>query len=192
MTAAKDHHQPPREAIALLKADHHEVKMLFADFEAAGDDERDSIATLICTALRVHAQIEEEILYPSARESLGSREATLLDEALVEHGAAMELIKKIETSGSADPLFEAWVTVLGEYVKHHVAEEEGELFPKLRKSKMDLVSIGAELSARKAELLRETGHSSTNPGMDGASHASAAMFRGTSPMVDGAKSRSGL
>jgi hemerythrin superfamily protein len=190
MTTAKDHHQPPREAIALLKADHHEVKVLFAEFEVAGDDERDVIAARICTALTIHAQIEEEILYPSARESLGYKDAALLDEALVEHGTAKDLIAKIETAGSADPQFEAWVSVLGEYVKHHVGEEEGELFPRLRKSKMDLVAIGAELSARKAELMRDAGSPATKSGMDGASLSPAAMSRGAAAQADGAKSRS--
>ena len=142
------------DAIALLKADHLAVKRLFADFNAASDQARNEIASDICTALSIHAQIEEEILYPAARASLGADGDALLDEALVEHGTAKDLIAKIELSGSMHPLFAAWVMVLSEYIKHHVMEEEGELFPKLRASDMDLASVGARLARRKAELTK--------------------------------------
>lgn len=140
------------DAIALLKADHKEVAGMLEKFETARST-KEKLAQQICTALTVHAQIEEEIFYPAAREALGDEGEDLLDEAKVEHETLKELIGKIEGSGSDDDLFEAHVKVLGEYVKHHVKEEEGELFPKLRKSDMDLVEIGAQLAARKKELM---------------------------------------
>jgi hemerythrin superfamily protein len=140
------------DAIALLKADHKEVSDMFEKFETARST-KGKLAQQICMALTVHAQIEEEIFYPAAREALGDDGKDLLDEAKVEHNSLKELIGHIEGSSPEDDLFDANVTVLGEYVKHHVKEEEGELFPKLRKSDMDLKEVGERLSARKKELM---------------------------------------
>src|SRR3546814_6315172 len=81
----------------------------------------------------IHAQIEEEIFYPAARQVATKETDPMLDEAEVEHGSVKELIADIEGgSRNEDELFDARVKVLGEYVKHHVKEEEGELFPKIR------------------------------------------------------------
>src|SRR4030095_895957 len=124
-------------------------------FEKARHNTKQKIAQQICQALTVHAQIEEEIFYPAAREALGDEGKDLLDEAKVEHNSLKELIGQIEGSGPDDDLFDAHVKVLGEYVKPHVKEEEGELFPKLRKSDMELVEVGTQLAARKKELMAE-------------------------------------
>jgi len=145
------------DAIKLLKADHKEVSDLVGKFENGrlSKDRKAAVAKQICMALTVHAQIEEEIFYPAAREAVRSGE-DLLDEAEVEHGSIKELVTAIENaSPDDDELFEARVKVLGEYVKHHVKEEEGQLFPKLRKSDMDLEEVGAQLAARKEELMRQ-------------------------------------
>ena len=142
------------DAIALLKADHKEVADMLEKFEKARST-KGKLAQQICQALTVHAQIEEEIFYPAAREALGDEGKDLLDEAKVEHNSLKELIGQIEGSGPDDDLFDAHVTVLGEYVKHHVKEEEGEMFPKLRKSDLDLVEVGAQLAARKKELMAQ-------------------------------------
>lgn len=138
--------------IALLKADHKEVSEMFEKFETARST-KEKLARQICQALTVHAQIEEEIFYPAAREALGEDGKDLLDEAKVEHNAVKQLIISIEGATAGDDLFEAHVTVLGEYTRHHVKEEEGELFPKLRKSEMDLVEVGHRLAERKKELM---------------------------------------
>ncbi|HSE74443.1 MAG TPA: hemerythrin domain-containing protein [Dongiaceae bacterium] len=140
------------DAIALLKADHKEVSDMFEKFETARST-KERLAQHICQALTVHAQIEEEIFYPAAREALGEDGKDLLDEAKVEHSSLKELIAAIEGSSPQDDLFDAHVKVLGEYTKHHVKEEEGELFPKLRKSDMDLKGIGEQLAARKKALM---------------------------------------
>jgi hemerythrin superfamily protein len=140
------------DAIALLKADHKEVAEMLEKFETARST-KEKLAQQICMALTVHAQIEEEIFYPAAREALGDEGKDLLDEAKVEHNSLKELIGQIEGSSPDDDLFEAHVKVLGEYVKHHVKEEESELFPKLRKSDIDLVEVGEQLAARKKELM---------------------------------------
>lgn len=140
------------DAIALLEADHREVDGYFDDFEAATDNaDKKRLADKICLALKVHAQIEEELFYPPAREKTG--DGDLIDEALVEHTGAKTLIAQIEAMRPGQPLYDAKVKVLGEQVRHHVEEEETELFPEVRETKIDLVALGAKLAARKAELL---------------------------------------
>jgi hemerythrin superfamily protein len=140
------------DAIALLEADHREVSGYFDEFEASDDDrQKKLIAEKICLALKVHAQIEEELLYPAAREETGDDD--LLDEAQVEHAGAKTLIVQIEAMRPGQPLYDAKVKVLGEQVRHHVEEEESELFPELRDTDIDLDALGAKLAARKAELM---------------------------------------
>lgn len=148
------------DAIALLMDDHKTVKQLFKQFERIKDedgaeDEKSEIANQICMELTIHTQIEEEIFYPACREAI--KETDLLDEAKVEHASAKELISQIESMQPDDELFSAKVTVLGEYVNHHIEEEEGELFPQCKKAKMDLESLGQELLELKEELQSEVG-----------------------------------
>ena len=145
------------DAISLLTNDHAEVNELFEQYKALAEDEgsmttdKQSLAEEICTMLTVHAAIEEEIFYPAVRDALD--DSKLLDEAEVEHQAAKDLIEQIQDSDPSDPLYDARVNVLGEYVNHHVQEEEGELFPQVRDAELDLDALGAEMSARQEELL---------------------------------------
>lgn len=144
----------PVDAIALLKADHKEVDAMFKAYEKTDDDaKKQELANSICLALTVHAQIEEEIFYPAAYEALDEDGDDLLDEAEVEHASCKALITEIESMSVGEPLFDAKVKVLGEYVKHHVEEEETELFPECREAKMDLKALGEKLAMRKMELL---------------------------------------
>ena len=149
------------DAIAMLEDDHKEVKALFEQYDALaendGDDqEKEAIAMQICQMLTVHATVEEEIFYPAAREHLPDDES-LVDEADVEHATAKDLIAQIEASSPDEELYDAKVRVLGEYIDHHVKEEEGEMFPKLKKAKLDTAALGAEMAARKQELMADTG-----------------------------------
>lgn len=145
MTAA------PSDAIALLKQDHREVETLFEEFEhLESKAEKGKLAAKICLMLTVHATIEEELLYPPAHEEI---EEDLVDEAMVEHACARQLIAQIEAMKPGDHLFDANVKVLGEYIRHHVKEEEGEMFPQLRSSDIDLTELGETLMQRKSELL---------------------------------------
>jgi hemerythrin superfamily protein len=138
-------------AIQLLKQDHREVEAMGKAFErASGESEKAEIAQRICQALTVHAQIEEEIFYPRARDQ--NVDDDMLDEAYVEHQSAKDLIAQIQGMGPGERYFEAKVKVLIEYVQHHVQEEENELFPAVQKKGLDLDAIGEELQARKAEL----------------------------------------
>ena len=152
--ASKSAPRRAANAITLLKADHTAVQELFDKYEKTrSDDRKTALAKQICNELKVHTQIEEEIFYPAVREAI--RDQDLLDEATVEHASAKELIAQIEGGKPGDDLFDAKVTVLGEYVKHHVKEEQNELFPKVRKTKLDLEALGEQLQARKEELTGE-------------------------------------
>jgi len=146
----------PQDAVALLKADHRAVEKLFGQFERArGEDRKQQIAQQICLELRVHTQIEEEIFYPASREFLQDDE--IVNEAVVEHQAAKDLIGEIEGMDPSDEMFDAKVTVLQEQIEHHVEEEEKEYFPQLQKTEMDLKAIGEQLKARKGDLMEEMG-----------------------------------
>lgn len=148
----------PRDAVTLLKQDHRAVEALFDEFENAEEEEQASIAQRVCQLLTVHAQVEEELLYPAAKEALeDEEEAELVAEAEVEHDSVKELIAKIEGMTGEDARFKATVKVLGEYIKHHVKEEEGELFPKLKKTELDLKELGGQLAERKFALMEQMG-----------------------------------
>jgi hemerythrin superfamily protein len=149
------------DACTLLDADHRKVKAMFKDYEAltksraasASQKKRD-LATQICLELTVHAQIEEEIFYPALREAI--KDTGLLDEAEVEHASAKDLIAQIQDATDVNDMFDAKVTVLGEYIDHHVKEERNEIFVKARAvRKLDLVGMRETLAARKEELLGE-------------------------------------
>ncbi|MDB5438072.1 MAG: hemerythrin [Caulobacteraceae bacterium] len=143
---------PAVDAIALLEADHREVEGYFQAYaETADASEKKSIADSICLALKVHAQIEEAYFYPVAREKTG--DGDLIDEAVVEHMGAKTLVAQIEAMSPGQPLYDAQIRVLKEQVLHHVQEEEGDLFPQVRETNLDLMALGARLAARKAELL---------------------------------------
>ena len=144
----------PKDALALLRADHNEALEMFEQFEKTRSPDRQSaIAARICKALTVHAQIEEEIFYPALRGALKNQD--ILDEADVEHAGAKDLIAQIEQGQPGDPHYKAKVIVLGEYVRHHVKEEQGEMFAQAKKTKLDMKAIGEQLLARKTELMGE-------------------------------------
>ena len=141
------------DAIALLTEDHKRVQQLFKEFEALGDKATSSkreLAEQICNELTIHTAIEEEIFYPAAREAIDDDD--LMDEADVEHSAAKDLIAQIQEMDADGSHYDAKVKVLGEEVEHHIGEEQDEMFPKIRKSDLDLKALGAAMAERKAEL----------------------------------------
>ena len=151
--------QPKVDAIAILKADHKTVDALFKAYEKAGDDgaKKSEIAGKICDELTVHAAIEEEIFYPEGYEASEDDEddQAMLDEAEVEHEGIKRLVGEIGEAlekGDPDDMTDARVKVLSEYVKHHVKEEEEELFPALKKTDMDMAEVGARLLKLKEKL----------------------------------------
>ena len=147
-------------AIELLEADHRNVEALFDQYESekeSDDGTKRAIALQICGELTAHAQLEEELFYPWLRENLDEEDMELLEEAYVEHASAKDLIAQIESANDVGPEFDAKVKVLGEYVKHHVEEEENEIFKEVRDMQDELDELGQEMHARKAELMEELG-----------------------------------
>ena len=141
-----------KDAIALLKADHGTVSGLFADYEkTTSSNKKKALVAEICCELTVHAQIEEEIFYPAVKAAL--KDKLLVPEATVEHGSVKDLIAQIEGVEPDGEDYDAKVKVLSEYVKHHVKEEQNEMFPKVKATSLDLVELGAQMAARKSELL---------------------------------------
>jgi hemerythrin superfamily protein len=144
----------PQDAITLLTEDHEHVKSLFEQYEALGDRahvSKQKLALQICTELTKHATAEEEIFYPAVREASKDNE-DIIDEATVEHAAAKDLIAQILSMDAGDELFDAKIKVLSEQIEHHVSEEEGEMFPKARKAKLDLMALGQAIASRKEEI----------------------------------------
>lgn len=152
MTTAKQ-----KDACDLLDADHKAVKKLFKEFEELTEsrgntrEKKRRLAQRICQELTVHAQIEEEIFYPAIRKAI--KDDLMMNEAEVEHASAKDLIAQIEHMDAGNAKFDAKVTVLGEYIDHHVKEERNEMFPKARATKVDLVKLRQQLEARKEELM---------------------------------------
>ena len=146
-----------QNAIQLLSNDHDEVEQLFKQFQKLKRDgaQKHELVRQICTALTVHSELEEEIFYPAVREALGRKQEILMDEAAIEHDSIKNLIEQIEDSGDNDEMLAAKMNVLCEYVMHHVKEEEGEIFPKAKRARLDLNELGAELLERKMELMDE-------------------------------------
>ncbi|MEO6364016.1 MAG: hemerythrin domain-containing protein [Caldimonas sp.] len=148
------------DAVDLLTDDHLEVSKLFKQYErmatkSAPAAERQQLAQTICAMLKAHTTLEEEIFYPAARQA--RVDADLLDEADIEHASAKALIAQIEAGMPADDHYDAKVKVLGDYVTHHVVEEQTEMFPKCRRAAMNLVSLRAAMLSRKASLLPAMG-----------------------------------
>ena len=144
-----------QDALELLDADHRAVHQLFQDYrELAANDapeaRRKALAEHICVERTIHAKLEEDLFYPPVRE--GIRDDDLMDEAEVEHAAARDLIVQILSMDPHEELYDAKVTVLGEYIEHHVREEREEMFPKVRRSGIDLQLLGERLRVRKGEL----------------------------------------
>ena len=142
-------------AVTLLKKDHREVEGWFDEYEQLeADNEKLALFGKIALALKVHTRIEEEIFYPEER---GDVEEDMLDEAYVEHDGAKKLIAEIEAMKPSDEFYDAKVKVLGEYITHHVKEEEqpGGIFAQAKKGDEDLDAMGERMKARKEELMAE-------------------------------------
>lgn len=162
MASRKVPARPPRQdATQILTADHRKVSKIFAEFEKVKDKDsarKQVLVRMACDELTVHAQVEEEIFYPALYEAFKEKDEALVDEAEVEHGTIKQLIATLQASDPDDRLYDANFIVLSEYVKHHVKEEQDEIFPKARKAKsLDLKQMGDEIKARKAQLMDEYG-----------------------------------
>jgi hypothetical protein len=144
------------DAIAFLMKDHRDAKRLFKRFERLEkNSEKENVALTVCKMLTVHAKIEEEIFYPACRKA--GLAADEMDEADVEHASAKDLIAQIESMEAGESHYDAKVKVLGEYIDHHVEEEETSMFKKARRLKLDMNEIGRQLKDRADVLKSENG-----------------------------------
>lgn len=147
-------HNPSKiqDAIALLRADHKLVSALFAEYEkASSTSKKKMLVSQICTELSIHAQVEEEIFYPAVKKALKDKE--MIPEATVEHATLKELIGQVQDIEPDGEMFNAKIKVLSEYVKHHVKEEQKEMFPQAKSTKLDMIELGSRMAARKKVLL---------------------------------------
>ncbi len=142
----------PQDALAMLKADHKKVSALFDQFEKSrAANTKKKIVAQICQELTVHTTLEEEIFYPAVKAALKDHE--LVPEANVEHASVKDLIAQVEGVEPDGEMYDARVKVMGEFVKHHVKEEQNEMFPKAKNTRLDMRALGARMAARKAELM---------------------------------------
>jgi len=142
-----------KDAIDLLKADHRAAESLFDRYaKTEGNEKKREIAREACAALLIHMEIEEAIFYPAARRATGDE--GLLDEAESEHAGARDIIAKLEHLQHEQGPFDTLVKQLQAEIEHHVDEEEKELFPKVRETKLDLAAIGDALLEMKNHLLK--------------------------------------
>lgn len=143
-----------KDAIALLREDHKKVSALFEEFEKARSASvKKRLVQIICQELTVHTQIEEEIFYPAVKAALKDKE--LVPEARVEHDSVKALIAQVQDVEPDGEDYDAKVKVMGEFVKHHVKEEQNEMFPKARKSRLDLAELGQQMAERKEQLMQQ-------------------------------------
>lgn len=144
-------------ALEMLKEDHARVQKAFKEFEKMDREDTETVRQVVrtvCEELKVHATLEEEIFYPAVREAIDDED--IMNEAMVEHETAKMLIEQLENMGPDDPNLHATFTVLGEYVKHHIKEEESEMFAQAKKTDLDFEDLAQRMSERKRELVRAT------------------------------------
>jgi len=142
----------PKEATAMLRADHALVSGLFAEYaKSRSPDRKRALVDQICQELTVHTELEETIFYPAVQAALQDHE--LVPEANVEHASIKALIAQVKEGSPGDDEFDAKVKVMAEYVKHHVKEEHTEMFPKARRTDLNMRELGAQMAARKAAIL---------------------------------------
>lgn len=139
--------------IDMLKEDHEKVKGLFEEFESAEGKEQAAIAATAIMELEVHADLEEKLIYPAIRKAID--EDAKMNEAIEEHHLVYVLIKELKKLKAKDAIFQAKFKVLGELVKHHIEEEEGEMLPRAQEGNIDWEELVSAVMKRKETVLRK-------------------------------------
>ncbi|HVL37146.1 MAG TPA: hemerythrin domain-containing protein [Burkholderiales bacterium] len=153
---AKSKSKAAAAALEMLQEDHDKVKKSFKQFEKLDREDAataEELVRTVCEELKIHTTLEEEIFYPAVRDAIEDED--IMNEAQVEHDTAKILIEQLESMGADDPNFHATFTVLGEYVKHHIEEEEDEMFPQAKKTDLDFEELAERMRSRKQELMGE-------------------------------------
>jgi hemerythrin-like domain-containing protein len=145
------------DVLSMLEQDHKKVQKLFKEFEKKHRDEPERARAIVeeaCTDLEVHAALEEELFYPAVRDAMEDEEdKELIAEALIEHDSAKQLIAQLREMDAGDERYAATFTVLGEYVNHHIEEEQNEMFKRVRKLDLDLSELAQEMKERRQQML---------------------------------------
>ena len=159
--AGRGNARAKNEIIEMLKEDHVRVKKAFKTAEKLHSEEQhEELQALVeqtCAEVQIHAQLEEELFYPACREAV--KEEDLIEEAEVEHGSAKALIEQLQGMSVEDPKYMATFKVLGEYLRHHIQEEENELFEQLStgRSKVAWEELQQQMLTMQASLMAEMG-----------------------------------
>lgn len=183
--ASRNNSKARNEIIEELKQDHQRAKKSFRDAEKldAGEDgeELQAIVEQTCNELDLHTRLEEELFYPAAREAI--KEGDLIDEAEVEHGSAKALIEQLRGMGPGDEKYQPTFKVLGEYIKHHIKEEEGEMFPATQgRSKVQWEQVQQQMQTMREELMSEMGLAEAEEADSDATEAESTPTRSTRSM----------
>ncbi|HSE58299.1 MAG TPA: hemerythrin domain-containing protein [Nitrospiraceae bacterium] len=155
-------HAVANSVVELLKEDHEKVKGLFAEYEEADSDRKQDVAETALQDLEVHAELEEKLIYPAVREAID--DDALMNEAIEEHHLVHVSIKELKKLKPGDAKFDAKFKVLGELVKHHIQEEEGEMLPQAEEADIDWDVLGAKVMKRREQLLSKTDASARGGG----------------------------
>jgi hypothetical protein len=143
----------------MLTEDHQRAKRAFRESERlhqrAEIELFEQVVQQTCAELEVHARLEEELFYPAVRKVIS--EQALVDEAEIEHASVKALSAQIQTMAVEDPKFSATFKVLAEYVKHHIKEEESEMFERLNRSGIPWESLLQRMHERRLQLMQERG-----------------------------------
>jgi hemerythrin-like domain-containing protein len=157
--ASRANSKAKTDVIEMLMADHQKVKRAFREADKLTEQkDMESLEPLVqqtCAELTVHAEMEEDVFYPAIRKAI--KQPELVDEAEVEHASAKELIAQLQQMTSEDDKFAATFKVLGEYVKHHIREEESEMFEQLNRTGIDWEALLQEMQQRRSQLMAEQG-----------------------------------
>lgn len=146
-----------QDAITLLETEHREAEELFKKYETAKKagktEEKYEIARQVCAALLIHMQVEEALFYPAVRVVINKKD--LVDESIIEHRGAKAVINELGLIAADNAMFDTKVEALNEQIQHHVNEEEGELFPRVKNTELDLYKLGKRMQEKKEQLFRQ-------------------------------------
>lgn len=151
--------RPASVIIDMLSEDHDRLLVLFTAFhgmrENAHPEAKQTLVEIACTELVIHAQVEEDYLYPALAEAF--EDQFLLEQAEVEHALMRRLVAELETMQANDRLYDAKFTVLSETMRRHIEEEQTRLFPRMLRLDMPMETLAHNIAFRRSELRSEFG-----------------------------------
>ena len=142
---------PCIDALKLLSHGHEQTRALADECRRVArhvecDPAMQQVAEALCRAIHRMAALEEELFFPAARAALEA--SALVDIAELEHATARQIIRQLRETDPREPRYEALVLALAECVERHARHEQGELFPRLHESCLDIDALGQQLNER--------------------------------------------